>query len=121
MSGRPREETSFIVGKYSQPIAYISLTVVEMERSGDKISGGGLAIVYREALPAHHWTPTVPELQYVSKERQWILIDNKPQRCAFLYVYVACQTTMERRSAFDNTEGNFNKKVGFGCHHNLQL
>ena len=32
-------------------------------------------------------------LEYISNERQWLLLDNKPERCAFLHVYVACQTS----------------------------
>ena len=38
--------------------------------------------------------PKVPEpLQYVEKERQWLLVDNGKERVAFLHCYIACQST----------------------------
>ena len=53
-----------------------------------------MALLYKETLPAHQWTPAVPDnLQYIANERQWLVIDNKSERLAFLHVYIACQTT----------------------------
>ena len=64
------------------------------ERSGSDKGGGGLALLYKETLPAHQWTPAVPDnLQYIANERQWLIIDNQTERFAFLHVYIACQTT----------------------------
>jgi hypothetical protein len=64
------------------------------ERSGTDKGGGGLAILYKDTLPAHQWNPSVPaHLQYVMNERQWLLLDNQKERCAILHVYIACQTT----------------------------
>ena len=64
------------------------------ERSGADKGGGGLALLYKDVLPAHQWTPIVPDnLQYIANERQWLVIDNKTERLAFLHVYIACQTT----------------------------
>ena len=64
------------------------------ERSGSDKGGGGLALLYKESLPAHQWTPAVPDnLQYIANERQWLIIDNQTERFAFLHVYIACQTT----------------------------
>ena len=64
------------------------------ERSGTDKGGGGLAILYKDTLPAHQWTPSVPpRLQYIMNERQWLLLDNQKERCAILHVYIACQTT----------------------------
>ena len=64
------------------------------ERSGSDKGGGGLALLYKDDLPAHQWTPAVPDtLQYIANERQWLVIDNQAQRLAFLHVYIACQTT----------------------------
>ena len=51
-------------------------------------------MIYRNTLTAHQWTPSVPaRLDYVSKERQWLLIEGSKKRCAFLHVYIACQST----------------------------
>ena len=53
-----------------------------------------MALLYKDTLPAHQWTPAVPDnLQYIANERQWLIIDNKSERLAFLHVYIACQTT----------------------------
>ena len=61
------------------------------ERSGGDKGGGGLTMVYREDMTAHQWTPPVPaHLQYISNERQWLLLGRK---VAFLHIYVACQTS----------------------------
>ena len=61
------------------------------ECGGADKGGGGLTMLYKEELTAHQWTPPVPNnLQYVMNERQWLLLGNK---CAFLHIYVACQTT----------------------------
>ena len=61
------------------------------ERSGSDKGGGGLTLIYKETISAHHWTPPVPDkLQYIMNERQWLLLGNK---CAFLHIYIACQTT----------------------------
>ena len=65
-----------------------------LERSGDAKSGGGLAIIYRDSLTAHQWTPSIPSnLEYVATERQWLLIDSNAEKCAFLHIYVACQNS----------------------------
>ena len=51
-------------------------------------------MLYRDTLTAHEWSPPVPlKLQYIENERQWLLIDNTEERCAFLHVYIACQST----------------------------
>ena len=64
------------------------------ERSGEDKGGGGLAMIYRASLTAHQWSPSIPTgLEYVAKERQWLLIDNETERCAFLHIYVACQSS----------------------------
>ena len=37
--------------------------------------------------------PKVPDpLQYVEKERQWLIVDNGKERVAFLHCYIACQS-----------------------------
>ena len=63
------------------------------ERSGSDKGGGGLTILYNEALVAHQWTPDVPKhLQYVNTERQWLLLNtSNGGKCAFLHCYIACQ------------------------------
>ena len=64
------------------------------ERSGSDKGGGGLTILYRQSLVAHQWTPSVPQdLQYISNERQWLLITSQKEKCAFLHCYIACQNT----------------------------
>ena len=63
------------------------------ERGGSDKGGGGLCILYKPSLTPHHWTPQVPsDLQYVTNERQWLLLDNGKERCAFLHTYIACQS-----------------------------
>ena len=37
--------------------------------------------------------PFLTILDYVKKERQWLLIISGSLRCAFLHCYLACQTT----------------------------
>ena len=50
-------------------------------------------MLYRDSLTAHEWTPPVPpKLHYVMNERQWLLISNNDEKCAFLHVYIACQS-----------------------------
>ena len=69
------------------------------ERCGTDKGGGGLAMLYRDGLIAHEWMPPVPpNLQYVMNERQWLLVDNMKEKCAFLHIYIACQNT--RNSGF---------------------
>ena len=65
------------------------------ERQGNDKGGGGLTIIYKESLTAHQWTPMVPDnLAYVSKERQWLLLDTQgSKKCAFLSIYMACQSS----------------------------
>ena len=66
------------------------------ERSGSDKGGGGLTILYRESLVAHQWTPPVPpDLQYISNERQWLLITSQKEKCAFLHCYIACQNNKD--------------------------
>ena len=73
-----------------EPIdGYISWT---SERGGMDKGGGGLNMLYKNTLTAHEWNPSVPpNLTYIKNERQWLLLDNKKQRCAFLHLYIACQ------------------------------
>ena len=62
------------------------------ERGGGDKGGGGLCILYREALTPHHWAPQVPNnLQHAENERQWLLIDNGKEKIALLHCYIACQ------------------------------
>ena len=64
------------------------------ERGGADKGGGGLMILYKEKLSAHRWTPIVPsKSKYIENERQWLLLENGTQRCAFLHVYIACQNS----------------------------
>ena len=64
------------------------------ERAGSDKGGGGLTMLYRETLTAHQWTPPASEnLKYIENERQWLLVEGTQERCAFLHVYIACQTT----------------------------
>ena len=66
------------------------------EREGHDKGGGGLCIMYRESLGPHEWKPEVPaNLKYVSKERQWLLIEGPEGRLAFLHVYMACQSSSD--------------------------
>ena len=53
-------------------------------------------MLYRKSLTAHQWTPPVPaNLAYISNERQWLLVEGSKKRCAFLHVYIACQSTSD--------------------------
>ena len=57
------------------------------ERSGGEKGGGGLCIIYKENLQAREWVPTVaPNFEYITKERQWLLIDTESEKYAFLYI-----------------------------------
>ena len=68
--------------------------VWETNRSGCDKGGGGLTMIYREDLSVHKHIPSVSDhLQYIQKERQWLLLVNGTARCAFLHCYIACQTT----------------------------
>lgn len=50
-------------------------------------------MIYKDTLTTHEWSPKVPAaMEYIANERQWLLIDNQSERCAFLHIYVACQT-----------------------------
>ena len=70
----------------------------ESNRGGTDKGGGGLAMFYRDSLIAHEHNPGVPaEYAYIEKERQWLLIADGDSRCAFLHVYIACQSS---RSSF---------------------
>ena len=53
-----------------------------------------MSLIYRESLEAHPWEPDVDkELEYVEKERQWLLIrGNGGRKMAFLHCYLACQS-----------------------------
>ena len=63
------------------------------ERAGSDKGGGGLNMLYRESLSAHEWNPVVPpNLHFVQNGRQWLLLNCGKQRCAFLHVYIACDT-----------------------------
>ena len=73
---------------------YPGFKVWTTERSGIEKGGGGLAIIYKEQLSAHQYSPDIPdELEYVSKERQWLLMSSGEDKCAFLHVYIACVRT----------------------------
>ena len=64
------------------------------ERSGNDKGGGGLTMYYKDSLRAHQWSPSVPaNLEYIKNERQWLLVNGNKEKCAFLHVYIACQTT----------------------------
>ena len=64
------------------------------ERKENDKQGGGLTMIYRKDLSVHRHTPTVPpHLEYLTKERQWLLIGNGTSKIAFLHCYLACQTT----------------------------
>ena len=73
-----------------QPIAgYASWST---NRGGSDKGGGGLTILYKDTLTAHKYTPTVPpNLEYIKNERQWLLVNQGKDHCAFLHVYIACQ------------------------------
>ena len=59
---------------------------------GNDKGGGGLALIYKENLSSHEWSPSVPESQqYIQNERQWLLLSHGNQRFAFLHCYIACQ------------------------------
>ena len=61
------------------------------DRSGQDKGGGGLTLYYREDLRAHCHLPNVaPEHQYVSNERQWLLLEGGRRRVALLSTYMAC-------------------------------
>ena len=63
-------------------------------RKGTDRGGGGLCLYYRNTLNAHLWIPnTSSSYLYVSKERQWLLIEGNSEKLAFLHVYIACQTS----------------------------
>ena len=50
-------------------------------------------MLYKDSLTTHQWIPTVPaSMQYIANERQWLLINSQTEKCAFLHIYVACQT-----------------------------
>ena len=51
-------------------------------------------MLYRKSLIAHQWSPAVTkELEYVAKERQWLLIGSQGEtKTAFLHCYIACQS-----------------------------
>ena len=50
-------------------------------------------MLYKSKLTAHSHEPTVPDdFRYVQNERQWLLLKGGSSRCAFLHVYIACQT-----------------------------
>ena len=64
------------------------------ERGGNDKGGGGLNMLYKESLTTHEWNPIVPpNLSYIQNERQWLLLDSKEKKCAFLHVYIACDSS----------------------------
>ena len=68
-------------------------SMVKAERGGGDKGGGGMCILYKEALTPHHWGPKVEDrFKYVENERQWLLVDNGSERFAMLHCYVACQS-----------------------------
>ena len=81
-------------------------------------------MIYDETLIAHQWTPPVPtNQQYVMGERQWLLLENSQDNCAFLHVYIACQTTRndsymqwnEDLFALITQEAILLRRRGFSC------
>ena len=47
----------------------------------------------KESLSAHEWSPTVPaHLAYIQNERQWLLLNSRKEKLAFLHVYIACES-----------------------------
>ena len=82
--------------KSSEITAPSGFNTWQVEREGHDKGGGGLCIMYRESLDPHCWRPEVPSnLQYVSKERQWLLLEGPQGRIAFLHVYMACQSSTD--------------------------
>ena len=73
-------------------------------------------------------------MEYIANERQWLLLDNQAEKCAFLHIYVACQTnrsdsfmqwnedlfhlvtqeaiTLRRKGFIVLAMGDFNTRVG---------
>ena len=59
--------------------------------TGNK-GGGGLSMLYKKDLQATPWHPNVSTSnKYLDRERQWLLIEGRQERLAFLHVYIACQ------------------------------
>lgn len=53
-------------------------------------------MLYKESLTAHEWTPIIPpNLTYIGNERQWLLLCSGKQKCAFLHVYIACDSNKD--------------------------
>ena len=77
----------------SSPMAMDGYNTCRVERSGTEKGGGGLCLLYRDSLTASEWLPSVPShLQYIQKERQWLLISSNTEKIAFLHIYLACQS-----------------------------
>ena len=50
-------------------------------------------MLYKNSLTNHHWDPSVPAgMQYIANERQWLLTNSETEKCAFLHIYIACQS-----------------------------
>ena len=86
------------MGRADQPSSVINIAGYaepwKTERSGNDKGGGGLIIYYKENLKVHRHEPIVPtDLRHVQNERQWLLITGGGNKCAFLHVYMACQTS----------------------------
>ena len=68
------------------------------ERGGGDKGGGGLCILYREALTPHHWAPQVANnLQHVENERQWLLIDNGKEKLPSFTATLCVKTTRAQK------------------------
>ena len=66
------------------------------DRGGSDKGGGGLTLLYRDSLTAHEHKPTVPSrMEYISNERQWLLVTNGKDRIAFLHIYIACKNNRD--------------------------
>ena len=85
-------ETFLRADRQADPFCIPGFKIWQTNRKGDDKWGGGLMMIYREELTAHQFTPQVaPEMAYVERERQWLLLTRGTQKIAFLHTYLACQ------------------------------
>ena len=56
-------------------------------------------MLYRSTLNAHKYKPVVTDdYAYLNNERQWLLVNSGAKRCAFLHIYIACQSSRNNNS-----------------------